>query len=109
MLVLPQDVHERFLEKELKRAGVLVERNCELLDFEQRNDSILARLGTTRGEETASFEYLCGCEGAQSSVREKCGISFPRGTCQPVVFGPDASGARPTADHDVRFSLTRPD
>ena len=106
MLVLPQDVHERFLEKELKTAGVLVGRNCELLDFEQRNDSILARLGTTRGEETASFEYLCGCDGAHSSVREKCGISFPGGTYEQVFFVADAVVTGPTADDDVHFALT---
>jgi 2-polyprenyl-6-methoxyphenol hydroxylase-like FAD-dependent oxidoreductase len=106
MLVLPQDVHEHLLEDELKRAGVSVERNCELLDFEQTTDHVLARLGTARGEDNARFEYLCGCDGAHSSVREKCGISFPGGTYEQVFFVADAVVTGRMADDNVHFAFT---
>jgi 2-polyprenyl-6-methoxyphenol hydroxylase-like FAD-dependent oxidoreductase len=106
ILVLPQAVHERVLEAELKKAGVSVERNCELLEIEHTNDSILTRLRTATGEENTRFEYLCGCDGAHSSVREKCGISFPGGTYEQVFFVADAAIAGQMVDDNVHFAFT---
>ncbi len=106
MLVLPQDVHERLLEGELKNAGVLIERNCELVGVEEANGCIRARLKTVRGEERAEFNYLCGCDGAHSTVRETLGISFAGGTYQQVFFVADAAVRGKIADDNVHFAFT---
>jgi 2-polyprenyl-6-methoxyphenol hydroxylase-like FAD-dependent oxidoreductase len=41
---LPQDIHERVLLDHLQEAGVTVERQTELLDFEDQSESVTVRL-----------------------------------------------------------------
>jgi 2-polyprenyl-6-methoxyphenol hydroxylase-like FAD-dependent oxidoreductase len=106
ILVLPQDVHERLLEGELKKLGVSVERNCELVGIDEANECVLARLKTARGEEAAEFKYLCGCDGAHSTVREMLGVSFAGGTYQQVFFVADAVVRGNIADDEVHFAFT---
>src|ERR1700730_946854 len=43
-LIFPQDEHERLLIDRLAKAGVHIERQTELLDFDQANDCVRARL-----------------------------------------------------------------
>jgi 2-polyprenyl-6-methoxyphenol hydroxylase-like FAD-dependent oxidoreductase len=109
LLVLPQDVHERVLEAELQKAGVMVERDCELVDLHQKGGRILTRFKTADGEESISVDYLCGCDGAHSTVREKLGISFPGGTYQQVFFVANAAVDGATADDEVHFAFADDD
>ena len=44
VLVFPQDLHERLLVDKLQQLGVTVDRQTELVDFEDKGDSIVARL-----------------------------------------------------------------
>jgi hypothetical protein len=40
-------------------------------------------------KEKASFAYLCGCDGARSTVRETLGLGFPGGTYAQVFYVAD--------------------
>jgi 2-polyprenyl-6-methoxyphenol hydroxylase-like FAD-dependent oxidoreductase len=70
-LVYPQDEHERLLIDQLAKAGVQVERQTELVAFEQTSGSVRARLRRADGATNAcEATYLAACDGAHSAVRE---------------------------------------
>src|ERR1700754_3141910 len=80
-LVFPQDEHERLLIHCLAKLGVEVERETELLDFEEANGQVLAHLRRPDGaSEACQTAYLAGCDGAHSTVRERLQIGFEGGT-----------------------------
>ena len=69
-LVFPQDAHERLLIERLDAVGVRVERQTELLRFEQHDGGVRAMLRRPDGtEEICEAAYLAGCDGASSTVR----------------------------------------
>jgi 2-polyprenyl-6-methoxyphenol hydroxylase-like FAD-dependent oxidoreductase len=85
-LVFPQDAHERLLIEQLDALGVRVERQTELLHFEQHDGGVRAALRRLDGsEEMCAAAYLAGCDGASSTVRGELAIGFPGGTYTAVL------------------------
>ncbi|HEX3413044.1 MAG TPA: FAD-dependent monooxygenase [Stellaceae bacterium] len=80
VLGVPQDETERILEERLARLGVRVERNTELVSLAQREFGVGARLRTADRVEEVEADWLLGCDGAHSTVREQLGISFSGAT-----------------------------
>ena len=80
VLIYPQDRHERVLVRHLEEAGVHVERNTELLGFEQDAGGVVARLRGPAGESVCNAAWLAGCDGAHSIVRHQMGTGFEGGT-----------------------------
>ena len=77
-LGLPQARTEGVLEQRLTELGIEVERGRELLDFEQNESEVRARVSSTDGnEECVTGQYLIGADGAHSAVRRTLGIAFP--------------------------------
>ncbi len=73
----PQDMFDPILRRWVERQGKTELRyRTELLGFEQHADHITARIRdvTTGREETIASEYIVGCDGASSRVRELLGI-----------------------------------
>src|SRR5215470_16667194 len=69
--IFPQDEHERLLVDRLADAGVSVERETELLAFEERGDRIVASVKRGDGRvETCEAAFIAGCDGAHSRVRD---------------------------------------
>ncbi|MGZ8370634.1 MAG: FAD-dependent monooxygenase [Caulobacteraceae bacterium] len=91
VLSLPQDDHEKLLIEQLTALGVHVERRTELTGFTQTVDGVRATLRKDGGEEIADGAYLCGCDGASSTVRHEACVGFPGGTYQQVFFVADAA------------------
>lgn len=90
ILVYPQDLHEKTLVAKLASLGVNVERETELVDFQDKGDHVEARLRSADGtEETASAMYLSACDGASSTVRKQLGIGFEGGTYRQVFYVAD--------------------
>jgi len=76
-LMLPQSDTERLLEERLQGLGVTVERQVEVLGFKPSDAGIQATLRHADGhEETASSNWLLGCDGAHSIVRHTLGVPF---------------------------------
>src|SRR5689334_21927234 len=93
MLIFPQDAHERLLIHWLEQAGVTVERQTELIGVEQGPHGAVGRLRRTDGtEESCEAEYLAGCDGARSQLRQALGIGFPGGTYAHLFCVADAEG-----------------
>lgn len=89
VLILPQDVHENILVNELKSSGHEVKWNHEVTSFRDVGDAVEAVIETENGTETRKFSYICGCDGASSTVRKALDIDFTGGTYRQSFFVAD--------------------
>jgi 2-polyprenyl-6-methoxyphenol hydroxylase-like FAD-dependent oxidoreductase len=109
-LVFPQDEHERLLIERLGDAGVQVERQTELVGFEEANGRVLARLKRPDGTEQAcEAAYIAGCDGAHSVVRETLQIGFPGGTYNHLFYVADVDASGATMNGELHVALDRTD
>src|SRR5437660_2745697 len=104
-LIYPQDEHERFLIERLRELNVHVERKTELVDFEEGDGRVVARLGTS----TCETPFLAACDGARSTVREKLGIGFPGGTYEHLFYVADVDASGPLMDRELHVSIDESD
>jgi 2-polyprenyl-6-methoxyphenol hydroxylase-like FAD-dependent oxidoreductase len=106
MLIYPQDQHERLLIEQLAAEGVTIERQTELVSFEDEGTRVLARLQRLDGaEEVCEAGYLAGCDGARSRVREVTGVGFPGGTYAHLFYVADAEGSGPVMNGELHVAL----
>ena len=105
VLSFPQDDHERVLVARLQAAGAEVEWSTELVGFDDDGDSVQAVLRHDGDDETAHFAYLCGCDGASSTIRRRLGIGFPGGTYEDVFFVADVTATGGAANGDLNVCL----
>jgi 2-polyprenyl-6-methoxyphenol hydroxylase-like FAD-dependent oxidoreductase len=109
-LLFPQDEHERLLIERLTEAGVSVDRGVELLDFDQSDSSVLARLKRPDGVvETCTAAFIAGCDGAHSAVRETLSIGFPGGTYAHLFYVADVEASGGTMNGEVHVGLDEAD
>lgn len=110
-LIFPQDAHERVLIERLEGLGITVERQTELVRFEQDERAVRAVLRRIDGgaESSCSAAYLAGCDGARSLVRESIAAAFPGGTYEKVFFVADADGSGPIVNHEIHVDLEAAD
>jgi len=77
-LMLPQSETERIIIQHLKTQGLEVERNLELTGLAQDDDGVSAILRPTAGGDPVRCHsnWLIGCDGAHSGVRNQLGLGF---------------------------------
>jgi 2-polyprenyl-6-methoxyphenol hydroxylase-like FAD-dependent oxidoreductase len=75
-LMCPQDRTERILLDRLEALGGAVERPSELVRFEQLADHVEVELASAAGTQRVRAQFLVGCDGMHSKVREQAGIAF---------------------------------
>ena len=86
MLIIPQSATEEILETTLQNRGHTIERQRELIGFEQDADRVTAVIRHEDGsQETIRVPFLVSCEGAHSVVRKQAGFSFS-GATMPLRF-----------------------
>jgi 2-polyprenyl-6-methoxyphenol hydroxylase-like FAD-dependent oxidoreductase len=74
---LPQDRTEAILEEHLAQAGITVERGVELVALVDRDAGAEVTLRHPDGhEERSEPDWIVGCDGLHSAVRELTGIPF---------------------------------
>ena len=88
-LAYPQDDHERFLAGKLTEAGGSIEWRTRLTGFTQETDKLRAGILSDGRAEEVEAEYICGCDGAHSCVRETLGVGFPGGTYDQLFYVAD--------------------
>lgn len=106
LLVFAQDDHERLLVERLERLDVRVERQTELVSFEQSETNVravLKRVGAP--EERCQATFLAGCDGAHSKVREMLAIGFPGGTYDELFYVADAQATGPVSNGELHVDL----
>ncbi|MGB8353966.1 MAG: FAD-dependent monooxygenase, partial [Chthoniobacteraceae bacterium] len=105
-LIFPQDAHEQMLVEQLESLGIRVERGTELVDFTFSGEGVSAEIQKkTGGRETCRTDYLAGCDGAHSIVREKLGIGFPGGTYSDTFYVADIAGGASIINGDINVAL----
>jgi 2-polyprenyl-6-methoxyphenol hydroxylase-like FAD-dependent oxidoreductase len=108
--IFPQDQHERLLIERLQQLGVSVERRTELLGYEEGGDRVVARLRGPEGQEqVCEANYIAGCDGARSMVRETMGTGFPGGTYRQVFYVADVEARGAALDGGLHVDLDEAD
>jgi len=93
---VPQPVVERVLRDRLGALGVEVEWETEFTDLEQDEDHVRCRLRHGEGrQEVVSTRFVAGCDGRESSVRDRLGIPFRGRRYRETLLVADAE---PTPD-----------
>lgn len=106
ILIYPQDKQERMLVAELERLNVKIERQTELVSFEQLDAGVSAQIKTAGGApETCSAAYIAGCDGAHSKVREQLGTGLPGGDYNDLFYVADIEGAGAALNGEVNIAL----
>jgi 2-polyprenyl-6-methoxyphenol hydroxylase-like FAD-dependent oxidoreductase len=108
-IIFPQDEHERLLIEHLSEMGVEVERPVELTAFEDDGKQIRATLSKAGSEETGTYAYLAGCDGARSKVREVLDTGFPGGTYDHLFFVADVDAVGPPMNGELHVGLDEAD
>src|SRR6202035_2314023 len=108
--IFPQDQHERLLIERLAALGVAVERKTELIHFVEEEDRIVARLRGPDGQEVdCEADYIAGCDGARSIVRETIGTGFPGGTYRQIFYVADVEADGPALNGELHIDLDEAD
>ena len=89
VLCLPQDEHERLLVDELAAQGVQVDWETRLTRLSQSQGEVSVTLSGPKGNESAEFAYVAGCDGARSIVRESLGVAMEGGTYDRLYYVAD--------------------
>jgi 2-polyprenyl-6-methoxyphenol hydroxylase-like FAD-dependent oxidoreductase len=109
-LIYPQDEHERLLIERLGAAGVKVERQTELLRFEETADGVVGYLRHADGtEESCTAAYIAGCDGARSTIRQALGIGFPGGTYEHMFYVADVQASGETLNGELHVAMDKTD
>jgi 2-polyprenyl-6-methoxyphenol hydroxylase-like FAD-dependent oxidoreductase len=110
LLIYPQDQHEQFLIERLEKMRITVQRNTEMLGFEDKGDHVQVRLRTADGgERVCEAGYLAGCDGARSPTRHRLGASFEGGTYEQVFYVADVEVSGQAANGEIHLSLDQAD
>lgn len=82
-LMIPQSDTERLLGEYLASRGIVVERQVELVGFNESGASVSCTLQKLNGSrESLDVPWLIGCDGAHSTVRHTLGMEFT-GVAEP--------------------------
>jgi 2-polyprenyl-6-methoxyphenol hydroxylase-like FAD-dependent oxidoreductase len=91
VLTYPQDEHERLLGEKLRARGVAIEWNTTLVEFKDTGDYIEASLRKDGREDLVQANFICGCDGVHSVVRDGMKLKFPGGTYRQMFFVSDVA------------------
>jgi 2-polyprenyl-6-methoxyphenol hydroxylase-like FAD-dependent oxidoreductase len=109
MLTLSQAETQRILEERLEELGVKVRRGVRVLDLLEDGDGVAMRtiqFGEER-ERTVQADWVVGCDGAHSMVRQSLGLSFEGDDYSQDWLMAEANIDRPLArDHFHLFAYT---
>jgi 2-polyprenyl-6-methoxyphenol hydroxylase-like FAD-dependent oxidoreductase len=109
-LIFPQDEHERLLIARLAEGGVEVERQTEVLSFNDTNGRVLALLKRPDGtSETCQAVYIAGCDGAHSLTRETLKIEFRGGEYTHLFYVADVEGGGTAMNGELHVGLDKTD
>jgi 2-polyprenyl-6-methoxyphenol hydroxylase-like FAD-dependent oxidoreductase len=110
VLIYPQDQHEQFLIERLEKMGVTVQRNTEMLGFEDKGGHVAVRLrGPDGTERVCEAGYVAGCDGARSTTRHLLGAGFAGGTYERIFYVADVDVSGQAANGEIHLSLEQAD
>ena len=108
LLILGQDDNERLLGAALHEHGVDVQWNTELVDLVQANGHVSATLKRGDGSQLEIMaDWIAGCDGARSAVRNLSKIDFVGAPYEHVFFVADTQVSGPMVPGEVNVYLWR--
>jgi 2-polyprenyl-6-methoxyphenol hydroxylase-like FAD-dependent oxidoreductase len=78
-LMIPQNRVEEILRQHLEGMGCEVARPCELVRFAASASQVEIEVRTGGSAQSVRAQWLIGCDGMHSTVREQSGIAFSGG------------------------------
>ncbi|CAF3908790.1 unnamed protein product [Rotaria sp. Silwood1] len=122
ILILEQSKTEELLEDFLFKRNIEIDRQCELISFNELSDVNSELIECTIKDYRDTIEgklvkirtkYLCGCDGAHSKVRQSLQLSFPGNTYEETLFVIDChvkfldEAKSGTVAEGIQFNLTK--
>jgi 2-polyprenyl-6-methoxyphenol hydroxylase-like FAD-dependent oxidoreductase len=106
VLMLGQDDNERIMGEHLRRWGLSVQWNTELVALDQQADHVIATVRDLDGHtRTIRAAYVAGCDGSRSAVRTICGIEFPGAPYEHSFFVADTDATGPMVPNELNVFL----
>jgi len=78
-LMCPQDRVEAVLLQRLESLGGSVQRSSQVIGVHQQSDAIQIQSQNGKGQAAINTEWLIGCDGSHSLIREQAAIPFEGG------------------------------
>jgi 2-polyprenyl-6-methoxyphenol hydroxylase-like FAD-dependent oxidoreductase len=105
ILMLGQRRVEELLEAHARDLGVDIKRGHAVTAVHQRSDSVSVRVSGPEGEYDLAGDYVVGCDGVGSTVRQAAGIDF-EGTASSAIgwFADVRLDAPPKVPYYQRYS-----
>jgi 2-polyprenyl-6-methoxyphenol hydroxylase-like FAD-dependent oxidoreductase len=108
LLILGQDDNERLLGEALRKWGMDVRWNTELVGLTQEPDRVIATLQQPDGtSQEVTAAWVAGCDGARSAVRELNRIGFLGAPYEHVFFVADTQMTGPMVPDEINVYLWR--
>ncbi|MET8920719.1 FAD-dependent monooxygenase, partial [Streptomyces sp. NPDC004610] len=76
-LFIPQARTEELFEEHALHLGATIRRGHRVTGFTEHPDTVTVQMQGPDGDYEIQTEYLAGCDGTRSTVREAAGIDFP--------------------------------
>ncbi len=106
VLILGQDDNERLLGELLRKRGLEVHWNKELIGIEQQSDHVTANIkGKDGSTHKIRAHWVCGCDGSRSTVRNLNEIAFPGAPYEHVFFVADTTATGPMVPSELNVYL----
>lgn len=109
LLFCSQDVHEQLLSETLEKMGVEIERDTELTSLTQEEGVTIVDIKSPSGQERILARYVCGCDGAHSTVRHEIATPFSGGTYSQLFYVADVGTKEDVAKDAVQVSVSPKD
>ena len=108
LFVMGQDKTEQLLLEHYREQGGEVRWETTLGELKQDAEGVSAQLCSPAGQaETVRARYVCGCDGAGSSVRQALGIEFAGGTYAQRFFVADVRGSGRLAKNELSICFSK--
>ncbi len=108
LLILGQDDNERLLGDALRAHAVDVQWNTELVELVQKPEHANATLKRSDGSTLqVDAQWVAGCDGPRSTVRERCKIDFVGAPYEHVFFVADTQVSGPMVPGELNLYLWR--
>lgn len=96
-LMLMQSVTERLLERFAVELGAGVEWSTTVVGVEQGDDGVTVTTRGPGGDAIRRADYVVGCDGGRSTVRQLAGLAFPGSDANHITLLGDVAVQNPPA------------
>jgi 2-polyprenyl-6-methoxyphenol hydroxylase-like FAD-dependent oxidoreductase len=100
-LMIPQNRVEQILLEHLENLGCKVMRPCKLIRYTTSPSLVEAQIQVNGSDQSIQAQWLIGCDGMHSTVREQSGIAFAGGEYEASFVLADVSMDWPLSREEV--------